>query len=331
MNKTLSTILVLAFLIAVTGALAFGYYFEEMGEGQEVGANEITDENPAEVFPTIYVTIATHNEDVDYTVETDTFWEHRKGLVDFMAMLKIEGVDYNYQTDWAFIEAAYEHDTGTPSTNGKNIFRYITENMGFELDTSFHTTSVNEADAAYLLDQMGATLSSTVGGFLVSGSESRFAEYYSPVQGLLYDYTWTANIVWGGATMGHQDEEEYWVSGMWNPASSEEYMVHDPTVDLIAVGIYEQGWDGLTDLLEKQAAGELDPNKIYTATIFAPQENLVDPAKISKFRADIRKHTEYTQSGKMQWVGIADLPAIWDQEYNSQPNIYSYFHGHLLD
>ncbi len=281
-------------------------------------------------FPPIYVSIVTHNEEPpqypDFTVNEPAFWIYREAVVEFADMLFDEGAAYNYQSEWNFLLAATMYDTGTPSTNGKNILRYLKEDLGFEIDPHAHETQYNYADVACLIEELGVPTSSTVGGFIAFPPEDSKLEYlWQPLFGWNYpQFTWQAEILWGGATYMHQNEEMLWVSGVWKPKDDGHFLEHDENAPLPHIGGYAGGWEGLYDLLQKQQDGELEEGKIYTKTIFAPQSRMLNPEYIEGFRAEVQNLETYTQAGLIRWVGLAEVIDIWINEYNSEPNMLPY-------
>ncbi len=282
--------------------------------------------------PVIYVSVVTHNEEPlsgqypDFVSSEAEFQRQREALVNFAKMLNEEGVEYNYQSDWNFLLAATMYDKGASSTNGKNFLRYLKEDLGFEIDPHAHETQYNYADVAYLINQLGVAPSHTVGGFLASPPEQSKAEYFrQSLKGVKYrDYSWKAEILWGGGAYLHQDDEELLVSGVWKPKGNENFLVHDGNAPLPNVGGYKTNWQGLNDLLEKQENGELEEGKIYTQTIFAGQIDMIKSGYIEDFRQEIQGLSEYTNAGLIKWVGLKEVADIWKSEYNSEPNIYAY-------
>jgi len=288
--------------------------------------------------PPIYVSIVCHNEEPpqypDFVNDEPAFWEQRNSLVSFADMLYGEGVRFNYQSDWNFLLAATMYDGGTPSTNGKNFLRYLKEDLDFEIDPHAHETQYNYADVAYLIGALGVPVSHTTGGCIAYPPESSKVEYFrEPLTGWMYpDHTWQAEILWGGGTYYHQNEEELWVSGIWKPKDNENFLVHDENAPLPLVGGYKnkpETWLGLNDLLEKQQNGELEDGRIYTATVLAFQDNMLHPAFIQEFQQQIQGLSEYTDGGLIKWVGLAEVIDIWETEHDSEPNLYSYLHGDI--
>jgi len=264
----------------------------------------------------VYVVIVTHSEEEEkYNENEKLFSSSRELLVNFAQILYDEEVAWNYQSDWTFLLAATQFDKGDESTNGKNFLQYFKEDLGFEIDPHAHETQYNYADVAYLISELGVEPSGVVGGFVASpANESKLDYLQNKIQGNIYDYSWTPEILWGAAVGGHQNESELWVSGIWRPKSAESYT--EDGGNLPAVGGYYTDWEGLDLLLSK----DLDPNKIYTQGIFMGQRNLSE-ASISEFRSQIEK---YKSDERIVWVGLSELIAIWEAEYGSESNILKY-------
>ena len=291
---------------------------------------------PGDSYPPILVSIVCHNEEPaagypDFVADTEAFWQYREALVNFSQMLYEQEVAFNFQSDWNFLLAATLYDTGTASTNGKNVVRYLVEDLGFEADPHAHETQYNYADVAYLLAQlMGGDPSHTVGGYIAAPPEEAQIEYFrDTLYGWHYPYAWKAQILWGGATRWHIDEDSLLTSGVWRPPDNAHYLGHDPEAPLPEVGGYNRRWDGLLDLLQKQASGELHPGRIYTHTLFVEQVQMLDTAFIAEFRNRLQSLDSLTAAGRIRWVGIAEAVQIWQTEYDERPNLYSYLYGDI--
>jgi len=276
-----------------------------------------------QIDPPILVSIVTHNEEPlsgaypDFVNDEPAFWQHRNALVQFVDMLYANGVMFNYQSDWNFLRAVALYDTGTPGTNGKNVVRYIKEDLGFEVDPHAHETQYNYADVAYLIEALGVTPSHTVGGFRAEPPEDSKLEYlWQPITGAQYPtYTWQAEILWGGATLFHQNEESLWVSGVWKPQDKHHFLEHAAAAPLPYVGGYGRKCD---PLIQKQQDGELEEDKIHTCTMFVGQNNLLLPGYIQSFEQQIQA---LDAAGNVRWMGLAEVINLWETEYGSEPNI----------
>lgn len=278
----------------------------------------------------IYVSVASHNEEPsvrqpDYVKDEDLFWESRSALIEFATMLHEEGVMYNWQSDWNFLQAIEQYDTGTPETNGKNVAVWLQEDLGFEIDPHAHESKYSYADVAYLMEKIGLEPSHIAGGFLAAPIEDSKVDYLNaPIEGMIYDTTWTAETMWGGGTGLHIDEEGLWTSGIWRPASNEAFYTDDANA-IPNIGNYQRTWEGLEKLLTAYENGELDPEKIYTITIMNDQRNFYEePGYTEAFREQIQKFQSYEAEGVIAWTGLSEVLEIWETEYDSQPNILYY-------
>lgn len=279
--------------------------------------------------PVIYVSIASHNEEPslkqpDYLADEELFWEHRDALVEWANMLHEEGVAYDWQSDWNFLKAIAEYDTGTESTNGKNVALWMQEDLGFAIDPHAHESKYNYADVAYLMESIGLKPSGVVGGYLASPIEDSKVDYLqNPIEGWVYEYTWTPEILWGGGTGNHVNEEGLWTSGIWRPSSSADYFTHNEEA-LPSVGNYARTWDGLRDLLEKAENGELENGVIYTITIMNDQKNFVESGYIEAFQEELNSFDSYSEAGLIEWVTLTEVVEIWETQYGAEPNILQY-------
>jgi hypothetical protein len=288
--------------------------------------------------PPIYVSIVTHNEEPlsglypDFVAAEAAFWEHRAKVVEFARMLAEEGVEYNYQSDWNFLQAAAMYDTGTGSTNGKNFLRFLKEDLGFGIDPHAHETSRNYADVAFLIENLGVEPSNIVGGLLCFPPVSSKLEYLrDTLHGWNYDYDWKAEVLWGGSTMLHQNEDSLWISGIWKPRDNFHFLSHDDQAPLPYIGGFKPRWEGLDSLLSLQAAGELTEGRIYTQSIMIAQINLVsNPGSVEEYRQKIIEYAPYVDAGLLYWVQLGEVIDVWHSEYDSQPNLYSWLEGELI-
>lgn len=282
-------------------------------------------------YPVVYVSVFTHAEQKnsytpDFTTDEDAFWEQRQLVVDFAQMLYEKGVAYNYQSDWNFLEAALKFDDGTEETNGKNFLQYLSEDLGVDVDPHNHTgqSEYNYADVAYLISELGVEPTGVVGGYLVLPVEdSALESLWEPVEGAVYDFTWTPEILWGGGTEGHVNDESLQVSGVWRPQDAEHWTTHDPEAPLAVVGNYADGWDGLDTLLDKQEDGTLEQGKMYTISIDAHQK-LLSEDFIEEFAEQIDHYQEYANEGRLVWSSITDTYETWVVQYDETPSQYFY-------
>ncbi len=291
--------------------------------------NTTTTTNLSSLPPTIYVSIVTHNEDTDgayaynYATDEADFSAQRDQVAKFAAMLKSHHVKYDFQTDWNFLLGMQAYDHGNALTNNKNLLRYLTEDLGMTVGPHSHEhDGYNYADVAYLISTFGVTPANISGGAIVSPvSESILGEFQQPMKGEMYpQYTWTPVATWGGGTHGHADDTSVDASGIWRPASIDDYLTPSATGLLPNIGHYNGDWSGLDDLLAKQKAGTLSNGQMYTTTIFTGQ-NLLTDDYISAFEAMLNKYDADTQAGHIVWSNLADTLSTWQTTYQSTPTV----------
>jgi hypothetical protein len=281
--------------------------------------------------PVIYATVFTHNEDglgpsdPDYTKDEDEFRTDRESVIEFATMLKEHEVSYDFQSDWNFLLAIDQFDRGTESTDGKNVLRYLAEDLGAQIDAHSHQSmGYNMADVAYLISTLGVTPSNIVGGMIAAPpEESLLEDFWKPIKANKADYTWTAQAIWGGGTGLHQDEEALWTSGVWRPKSKEDYLVHDPDAPIPAIGHYHSSWEGLDDLLARLHAGELEAGEMYTIALDAHQREM-NEAFLRDFEEHLLAYQDEVDDGEIVWATLDEVLEIWQTVYQEQPTIYAF-------
>lgn len=298
----------------------------EMIEEPEESVAQISDADIPDV--PLYVSFVTHIEEANlrqpnYVKDEDLFWEMREKLIELARMFKQEGVGYNFQSDWTFLVATLEYDHGTESTNGKNIIKYLYEDLGVSIDPHAHESKYNYADVAYLIEQLGVMPSGVVGGYLAYPVEdSKLERLWEPVEGWVYpEYEWTAEVLWGGGTTFHISDEEVDASGVWRPAAADKFHTHDVDALLPNIGAYDGTWDGVDTLLEKLDVGELEEDAVYTATVMIRPEDILTDGYVEDLRDMIRSYDSRAEDGEMAFLRLLDVLEAWETHYNSQPNV----------
>ena len=276
--------------------------------------------------PPIYVSVVMHSEeppgDPDY-VENPPIWlANRAELLYFANMLHNNSIKLNWQSDWNFLKATALYDIGE-DTYGLNIARYMHDSLGFEIDPHAHGTVYNKADVAYFIEQLGLMPTNTVGGFIAMPPVSSVLEqFFAPIEADSFPgYFWQAEILWGGSTMLHLNEETLWISGIWKPLDADNFFTHDDSAPLPHVGGYRTNWIGIYDLLDKAESGLLDSTRMYTVTFFVAQEGLSHDGTAA-FEEYIHDLEGYTDTGALRWVTLQEAINIWRTEYDSIPNLF---------
>lgn len=286
----------------------------------------------AEEIAPIYVSIVTHNEEPgsgrypNFQTDEEAFLEHRNAVIAFADMLAEEGVSYNWQSAWTFLEAARLFDNGTASTEGKNIVKYL-QDAGFSVNVHGHEGEYSYADDAYLIDQLGDAPSGIMGGFVATPSaDAELEDFWDTQTGNIYSYTWTPTALWGAASFGHRNDEDVQVSGIWKPQDNNHFLTHDDDAQIPVIGTFTSTWEGLETLLNLQDAGALDSSVMHTAAIMIDQDELLTEREREDVRDRIKSLADETTEGRIIWMGLEDVLETWESEYNSVPSIFTATH-----
>lgn len=328
----------MALAIAVVFSASFGIgvwaftIFPESFSAVSVTTNENSTTTTPSSGPKIYVSFASHNEDEfhpeypNYIDDEATFWEHRANAIAYAEMLVSHGIKYNFQTDWNFLLAVQKYDQGDDSTNGKNILRYLHEDLGVDIDPHSHENGgYNFVDVAYLISQLGVEPTGVVGGFIAGPPEdSQLSYFWNLKQGKKYqNATWKPEILWGGGTGQHQNEGDYWISGIWHPKNAEDFDVHDSQAALPNVGNFSGSWNGLNVLLDELHAGNLSEEGFYTATIMINQSNM-DKTTRDEYEENIKELSDEVANGEIIFSTITNTYNTWLATQNGTPTIFHY-------
>lgn len=277
--------------------------------------------------PPILASVVTHIEEPgtnypNFVDSEQTFWQWREDILKFAEMLHQHGIAYNFQSDWNFLLAVQAYDHGTDSTNGKNVVKYLKEDLGVEVDPHAHGKNYNYADVAYLINQLGVESSHLVGGYLVAPTyQSELEKFWSPMQGAYYDYTWQADTLWGGGSPNHT--QDYIISGVWKPKDAEHFTEHSDQAPLPNIGSYSGDWEGVQDLLDAAAGGSLEQGNIYTASIMAGSSVFLNDQAVTEFEQELTALQGEVTSGSLEFVYLADVIQRWHDEFHDQPTIYT--------
>ena len=301
-----------------------------LGTGTSCASTVGSPEESPSVAP-VQVSIVCHNEEPKnatmpaYSEDPAYFLRNREATIEFARMLHDENVMFNFQSDWDFVTGVLEYDQGSHSTGDKNVLCYLVQNLGFEVDPHAHEKRYTYADVAFLHAEAGVPVSHLAGGFVAYPPKDSKLEYFrDELCGRQLDCTWSAEVLWGGSTSGHINEEDLWISGIWKPKDNVHFLQHDDAAPLPHVGGYQSKWEGLANLLEHQRNGDLDATKIYTQTVFVRQSDILRSEFRQEFQTKLQSLREQTAQGLIRWVGLKEVTNIWEVEYGSEPNMYAY-------
>jgi hypothetical protein len=314
----------------------------------------------------VYVTFYSHNEEGDYweTLVNDSvaYLEYRNNLIEKVKLLNQYNVKWNWESDHSTLRAMIKHENSSlfSNTKGKNILRWMKEDMNVKIDPHGHLTEYNYADLAYLITQLGVEPSKVIGGGAVY--ECKFDENENIVQmnwrksldintegkikGRKFpSYSWDPRIFSQPAMIGHSFDE--FSSGIWKPSKT-DVLIHDKNEDIILVGqgyphyvanmgilnsggariAYSAG-DYIKELVSKIDSGELKKGKIYTASI-SIRDNIEiysgipgPNALMNVFKGlneTLEALKQLQEQGKIIYLDYESVADIWENEYNSKAN-----------
>jgi hypothetical protein len=267
------------------------------------------------------VNFTSHNEESDllaYHTNLSHFNTSREYVRQLAEVISSKGAKWNFQSDWKFLEGVVNYDSGTSTTNNKNIIRWLKEDKGFEIDPHAHETTRMYPDVAKLMVNLGITPSGVVGGFIYDNT--RWHSLRSPEAGSYYgSYSWTAEILWGAGSASHTaDENSY---GIWKPKSATEFSTHDSAATLVHVGGGCANVVGATTTASEIANriirmvdgiknGTYSAAGIYTANIQLNQRDF-NAAYINQASEIIDLLAPYVSEGSVVWKNIGEKRDMW--------------------
>lgn len=270
----------------------------------------------------ILVSIVMHCEEPpaypNFMSDKATFEQHRAALVTFANMLHTYEVKFDYQSDWNFLRAIIMHDSGA-DTGGKNVLRWMSEDLKFQIDPHAHETSYSYADVAYLIELNGVTPSGIVGGFIAEpANSSKLEQFWAPIGGDQYvSQSWQATALWGAASGNHVNDDALFASGVWKPQDRAHPTTHDEGAPLPSIGNFGGSWENLDLLLELRGAGKLGGG-IHTCTIMTNQRDVVDADWRAAFEAELLARRG---DAGIRWVTLNEVLDIWQDQYGGAANV----------
>ncbi len=273
----------------------------------------------------ILVSIVMHFEEPpgypDFETDVAAFAEYRAALLRFANVLAARQVAFDFQSDWNFLKAVAQHDTGT-DTGGVNIVRYLHDTPNFSIDPHAHETRYNYADVAYLIQQLGVTPTGVVGGFIATPPPSSVLEaFWTSMDGVQYPgHAWTPEMLWGAASGNHVNDESLWISGVWRPRDRGHFLEHSESAPLPCIGGFGGTWEALDLLLSLRAANRL-ADGVHTCTIMTNGREIIQPGFIEAFDAAVAARRG---DAGIRWVTLPQVHQIWRDEFGGVASTLAY-------
>lgn len=300
----------------------------------------------------------------------ESYLSYRENLLEKLNLLKEYNAKLNWQTDYVVLEAMsdYESEMDQSNTNNKHILRYLTEDLGFSVDP--HTHKYNIADITKLISDQGIVSSTVIGGvkafeceedgelegeFTVSDwHETLLLEGDGKIYGDNYGVSWQPTILSDPGMGGHWYDD--FSSGIWRPGNSELFYQHSQTNDIIYVGqgyphdrsnlgnyqssgaeVFSENGEYIKELVEMIQTGQVPSGKIYTASIHVRDQvsvrggNDISTNSLSGLLEILLELDQYTNDNSIVYVTFQEAVDVWEDEYNSEPNILPFSQFSMYD
>lgn len=254
--------------------------------------------------------------------------EARENLVDFCEMMHSYDAPFSWMPNWNFLLGVLKWDDAElmAMTDGKNVVRYISENLGFTVGAHCHeNVGYNYADNCHLVDSLGVMPSNVVGGHIWDPNDSEFQnweKFRTPQQGQAFPHaSWQAAVLTLHATSGHSADPE--PSGVWKPQDRNNFWTHDPSVDLVAVGQYDYSMEGIRHLVGLYDTGVVSEDQILTATLSYGQSQL-DETFVGHFEQSVLQPLLDMQNrGEIILADYNQVVDQWNALYDSLGHVYN--------
>jgi hypothetical protein len=281
----------------------------------------------------VYLTLVSHTEDNGPWTTFNYYKSKRDLFVQIANIVHSKGAVWSFQNDWKFLQGVMMFDTGSvvSNTNGKNLIKWMTEDMGIFCDPHSHEANgYNYADVAYLHQQLGITPTKIVGGFLydtiVNGNN--WENFEAGQYGRMYpSYFWQPDVLWGSGTRNHFNDP--YPLGAWKPKSMAEYYVHDTTKHMVVIGHgcenHIEDTSNITyntavvrNYVDAVTSGGLPDSGFYPAfSIFNGGD--LTATRITKITQFIDSVASMVSSGRVQWKSLTEVYNIWNTSYGKKP------------
>lgn len=283
----------------------------------------------------VYVCLFMHNEDLHHPKYPDfskpenksLYLTSRASLIEFCSMLKRNNLPFNWESDWNFLNGVFLWDTPdvTSGSDGKNVIRYIMENLGTTVDPHSHENDgYNYADVAHLIDSLGVVPTNVVGGHIWDPADSKYQDwerFRSPLAGNKFPWSkWKGDILIGHGTNLHQNDPE--PSGVWRPKGKYAFWTDEPANKIYAIGQYKTSMPGLIELVNLYKTGAIPEEKILTSCLFANQWELNAQFTSNYENTFVKTLLEMQARGEIKVVTFGQVIELWKTIYNSEAHLF---------
>ncbi|GIW91300.1 MAG: hypothetical protein KatS3mg109_1732 [Pirellulaceae bacterium] len=288
----------------------------------------------AQTLPPVYVVLFTHIED-NVPVGTLGTQESRQNYLFYRGKLLAVGnlflnhnVRWVFQPDWKFLLAAlmYEDSTVIGTTNGKNLLRYMREDLRVAIDPHSHEAQgYNYTDVAHLLDSLGVGGSTVIGGHVWDPNLPQFQRwdrFRVPVAGSRYPWAfWRGDVLMGSGTPNHVNDPH--ISGVWRPKDRYHYFEDDTAGNIVAVGQYKGDVQTVSELIGLYTGGIAPPQYMLTASIHVKPATITSPSGLQTIEDSVLTPLVALRSqGKVALTDFTSLVNTWRTDFGARAYIY---------
>lgn len=299
------------------------------GEAPDAGGTDA-----APVAPRVHVVLFTHIEDntpggtLGSVQSRTSYTRLRANLIDLARRAGTHHLSWTLQPDWKVLEAArlYEDATTTADTGGKNVLRYLHEELGVTIDPHSHENGgYNYVDVAYLLDQLGVGGSTVIGGHIWDPALLQFQQwdrFRAAIAGEKYPAaTWRGDLLIGAGTPNHTNDPL--VSGVWRPQDRDHYFIDDPAGNIVAVGAWHDDVAGVDELVQDYADGTVAADAMLTASWNITPASIIATGGIDQLDATVLAPIAALRD--QDRIVVSDFRALvtaWQTEHGARAFLY---------
>ncbi|MBX7244762.1 MAG: hypothetical protein K1X53_04645, partial [Candidatus Sumerlaeaceae bacterium] len=290
-------------------------------------------------LPIVYFAVATHCEDKhhpgtpDFVASKIGYVTFRNAILGFADQMTSRSIPWNWQSDYNFLLGCIKYEITTPDpalltvTGGKNVVRYLHENLGVEIDAHSHENDgYNFADVAYLITQCGVTPSKTVGGHIYPTTDPLYQNWPKFIGGLPSQkypgaYVYSPNLLMGGGTSNHVNDPV--VSGIWTPQSATNYFGHSNAGTIDAFGEWSGEPADVQALINLVESGQLPYGKMWTAGKVFNQSDMTSSVFVASTIVPLLDSlVALRTAGKLQFIRHDEARTIWKTLRDGAPVAY---------
>jgi hypothetical protein len=283
--------------------------------------------------PPVYVVLFTHIEDntpagmLGTQQSRQNYLLYRGKLIAVANLCLGHNVRWSFQPDWKFLLAAllYEDPSLIATTNGKNLLRYLKEDLNVAIDSHSHEQGYNYTDVAHLLDSLGVGGSTVIGGHIWDPRLPQFQQwdrFRVPVPGSRFPWAhWRGDILMGSGTPNHVNDPL--ISGVWRPKDRFNYFVDDPAGNIASVGQYKGNVAGALELINLYASGVVSPQFMLTTSIHLKPATIIAANGLPTIADSVLiPLVALRDSGKSKLTDFTSLISDWRTLFGSRAYLY---------